>query len=313
MSYSSGGVIQGADYNNFSGASAANVSGQLNTILGIGRGNAGYGQTTVANVVGGSDTVTATQWTTLVNGINTVRKHQAGAGFTNIGTYSAGSTINATNDIAGNLTTSFGQRLTQGATGPTLTGATFSPVFSIAAQTAAATFQLTRTATFASADQARYFWNAGGALNFVFISGTNTGATTRGADLITLAVTNLISKKVSAQDCTARTGTGGTLNTDLLQNTGYYVRTTSNVALTQITSTTYTYTADNIILYGKTNGAQGTNADNGTIFSFGVDLTSAAKTVTFNQSINVTLNHRVDVIYPPTTFLANTWGAVTIA
>jgi hypothetical protein len=44
-----------------------------------------------------------------------------------------------------------------------------------------------------------------------------------------------------------------------------------------------------------------------------MDLTSAAKAVTFNQSINVTLNHRVDVIYPATTFLANTWGAVTIA
>jgi hypothetical protein len=313
MTYTSTGIIQASDYNEFVGGTAANVSGQLNTVLNIGRGNAGYGQSAVANVAAVTDIVTATQWTTLVNAVNTVRKHQSGAGFTNIGTYSAGQTVNAANDISGNLTTAYTNRLTYTAQGVTTTGATFSPVFSVAAQTAAVTFQLTRTATFASADQARYFFNAGGQLNFVFICGTNTGATTRGQDLIDLAVTYLGSKKVGAQDCVAKTGTGGTTNTDLTTGTGYYARTTANVTLTQITATAATYTGDNIILYGKTNGAQGTNADNGTVFSFGMDLTSAAKAATFNQSINITLNHRVDVIYPETTFLANTWGSVTIA
>jgi hypothetical protein len=311
MTYTSGNLVQASDYNNFVGGATANASGQLNTILSTGKGNSGYGQTAVGNVVA-TGTVSATQWTTLVNGLNTVRKHQSGAGFSNLGTYSAGTIINATTDFATNLSTAFGSRLSAASTATT-TGATFSPVFSVAAQTAAVTFQLTRTATFASADQARYFFNAGGALNFVFISGTNTGATTRGTDLITLAVNNLGSKSVGAQDCGLRTGTGGTLNTDLQFNTGYYVRTTSNVALVDVTATTYTYTGDNIKLYGKTNGVQGSNSDNGTIFSFGVDLTTGAKSAIYNQSVNITLNHRVDVIYPAGGFLANTWGAVTIA
>jgi hypothetical protein len=33
----------------------------------------------------------------------------------------------------------------------------------------------------------------------------------------------------------------------------------------------------------------------------------------FNDNIDVTIPHRIDVIYPETTFLANTWGSVTIA
>ena len=151
-------------------------------------------------------------------------------------------------------------------------------------------------------------------MTFAFnANGTNNDGTTRSADLITLSQTNLGSKKIAALNSNARSGTGGTLNTDLLTGSGYYTLTTSNVTYTQITATAYTYTSDNIKLYVKTNGVQGSNSDNGTVVSFGVDLVSAARGAAVNQSINVTLNSRVDVTYPATTFLANTWGAVTIA
>jgi len=315
MTYSSGNLIQAADYNGFLGSPTANNSGQINTVISTGKGNAGYGQPSLANVAASApfDVISATQWTTLVNAINTARKHQSGVGFTNIGTYTAGTVINATTDLNSNIFTAFSNRLTAAATS-TVTGSNFASTFTLAATTAATTFQLTRTATFANADAVRYFFNAGGSLTFAFnANGTNNDGTTRSADMITLAQTYLGSKTMTAQDCTARTGTGGTLNTDLLSGTGYYVRTTSNVTLTQVTSTVYTYTSDTIILYGKTNGVQGSNADNGTVVSFGIDLTSAARGAAFNQSINVTLNNRVDVKYPATTFLANTWGAVTIA
>lgn len=313
MAYSSGGTIEASDYNGFAGGSAANVSGQLNTVLSTGRGNAGYGQTAVSNVTAVTNDVTATQWTTLVNGVDKVRKHQSGVGYSNLTAYSAGQTINVTNNISGALSTAFTSRLTYTAQGTTLTGATFSPVFTLPNQLAGATYQFTRTATFASADQARYFFNAGGQLNFVIIGVTNTGATTRGASLATLAATNFASKRIGAQDCTARTGTGGTLNTDGTTNTGYYTATTSNVTKTQITSTTATYTSDVLYLYAKSNGVQGSNADAGTVVSLSMDLVSATQTGGFNDSINITVNHRVDVIYPSTTFLANTWGSVTIA
>jgi len=313
MSYSIGGTIEAADYNGFAGGTAANVSGQLNTLLATGRGNAGYGQTAVSNVTAVTNDVTATQWTTLVNAINTVRKHQSGAGFTNIGTYTAGATINATNNISGNLTTAYTNRLTYQAQGGTVTGATFNPSFTLPNQLAGTTFRFSRTATFASADQARYFFNAGGQLNFVIISVANNDGTTRSASLATLAATNFASKRIGAQDCTAETGTGGTVNIDGTTNTGYYTLTTSNVTKTQITSTTATYTSDVFYFYGRSNGVQGSNADAGSVVTLSVDLVSGTQTGGFNDSINITVNHRVDVIYPSTTFLANTWGSVTIA
>ena len=120
MTYTAGQLVQAADYNGFLGGNAANVSGQLNTILGRGYGNAGYGQAAVSNVsTSGSTLVTATQWTTLVNGVNRVRKHQSGAGFTNVGTYTSGTLVNANNNVSGNLTTAYTNRLSYQAEGIT--------------------------------------------------------------------------------------------------------------------------------------------------------------------------------------------------
>jgi len=313
MTYSSGGTIQASDYNGFAGGSAANVSGQLNTVLSTGRGNAGYGQTAVSNVTAVTNDVSATQWTTLINGVDKVRKHQSAAGYTNLTAYTSGQVINVTNDIAANLTTAYTTRLTAAVQGSTGTGATNSPNFTLPNQLAGATYQFSRTATFASGDAARFFFNAGGQLNFVIISVANNDGTTRSASLVTLAATNFASKKIGAQDCVARTGTGGTLNSDGTTNTGYYTLTTSNVTKTQITSTTATYTGDTFVLTAKSNGVQGSNADAGSVVTLSVDLTSATQTGGFNDSINITVNHRVDVIYPSSTFLANTWGSVTIA
>ena len=240
MSYSSGGLIQASDYNTFNGATTANVSGTLLSVYSTGKGNAGYGQTVGAptNVAAVTDTVTATQWTTLVNAINTVRKHQSGGGFSNIGTYTSGTTVNATNDIAGNLTAAYTNRQAFASQGVTTTGATFSPAFSAINQLAASTFSFSRTATFASADAARYFFNAGGQLNFVIISVANTGATNRGQDLVTLTQTNFGSKVIGGQNAVAKTGTGNaTVNTDLTTNAGYWGQTTANTTMTQLTST----------------------------------------------------------------------------
>ena len=312
MTYSSGGLISASDYNNFNGASTANISGQLGTVMGVGTGNAGYGQTVIANVTATS-TVTATQWTTLVNAVNMIRKHQSGAGFTNIGTYTAGTTINATNDVSGNLTTAYTNRLVASAQGSTGTGATSSPNWTLATTTAAASYSFTRTATFANADAVRYFFNAGGQLNFVFGTPTNGDGTVRSSSIVNL-INNFGSKKIGAQDCVAKTGSGNaTVVTDLTTNNGYYTYTTSNVTLSNVASAQTTYLGDNLKFYAKTNGVQGLNGDKGTIVSLSVDLYSGAQAGGFNDSINVTVPHRIDVIYPEQTFLANVWGSVTVA
>lgn len=312
MTYSSGNLVQATDYNTFVGGNTANVTNRLNSILGGGAGNSGYGQSGLSNVTASSDLISATQWTTLVNGVNKVRKHQSGASYSNLSTYTANTLVNATQDFLTNLTTAYTNRLTFSATGTTTTGSTFSPNFTAPDDTNPATFNISRTATFASADKARYFFNAGGQLNFVVTSVTNGGSTNRGASLATLAATNLTSLKFYAANNGGRTGSGGTVSSS---NTGlgYYTATTSNAAAVAITSTTSSYTSDTATVYLKTNGTQGSYSDNGTTMTISLVLYSGAQSPAFNDSIDITVNHRVDVIYPETTFLANTWGSVTIS
>lgn len=313
MTYTAGQLVQAADYNGFVGGNAANVSGQLNTILGQGYGNAGYGQAAVGNVAAGGPTlVTATQWTTLVNGVNRVRKHQSGAGFTNIGTYVTGTLVSANNNVSGNLTTAYTNRLSYQAEGTTTTGSTYSPNFTAPNDTNSATFQFSRTATFASADQARYFFNAGGQLNFVIIGVTNGGSTNRGASLATLAATNFSSMRFRAANNGGRSGTGGTVDSSDTA-LGYYKSTTSNATAVALTGVTSSYTSDTCTVYARTNGTQGSNGDAGTTMTMSMQLFSAAQSPAFDDSIDITVNHRIDVIYPSTTFLANTWGSVTIS
>ena len=309
MTYATGSRILASDYNNFCGASAANVSTQLNTVLGTGRGNAGYGQTIVSNVAIGNK-VLASHWNSLITGINTVRKQQNGAGFSNLSTYTTGTRIKANVDVSGNLSTAYSNRLSSQADGTTVAGSGYSPNFTAPNDSNPATFAFSRTASFANADATRYFFNAGGQINFIVTSVTNGGGTGRGAALADLAATNFTSMKFRAANNGGRTGSGGTLSSSDTA-LGYYKSNTSNAAAVALT-TSISYAGDTCTVYAKTNGVQGSNADNGTTLTMSMVLYAAAGDG-LGDNIDITVNHRVDIIYPSTTFLANTWGSVTIS
>lgn len=313
MAYSSGGLIEASDYNLLVGGATANVSGQLNTILATGYGNAGYGQSSVSNVsVAGS--VTATQWSTLVGSVNLVSKHQ-NSGYSNLSLYSAGTTINATNNISGALTTAYTNRAVKAATGTVVTGSVSTNNLTIPNQTAAASLTFSKTATFASANQARYFFNAGGELRFYVTGYNNIGGTTRGQAFGSLASSGFAGKTFAGTNSSARYGSGATLTTDLTGNAGYYRQTSSQLTLTQIDGSTYgaQYSGDQLLFKSNTNGAQGSNGDAGTIVKLEVTVTSGSQSPAIADSINCDISYRLDVAYPSTTFLSNTWGAVTIS
>jgi hypothetical protein len=316
MTYSLGGLIEASDYNNFAGGNGggANVSGQLNTVLGTGYGNAGYGQTSVSNVsVAGS--VTAAQWSTLVSGVNKVRSHQSAA-FSNLSLYTVGTTINATTDVSTNLTNAYTNRLVKSSGGTTVTGSVGSSTMNIPNQTASASITFSRTATFASADQARYFFNAGGELRFFIDSYTNTGGTTRGLALGALALDGFGGKTIYAGNASARYGVGSvTVTTDLTTNSGYYRQTAAQLTMTQLDGSTYgaQYSSDQLLFKVNTNGTQGSNGDAGTTLTAEVTLTTGSQSPAFNDSVNLTVYYRMDIAYPPVNSLTNTWGAVTIS
>jgi hypothetical protein len=189
----------------------------------------------------------------------------------------------------------------------------FSPNFTVAATTAAQTWTFTRTVTFASGNAARYFFNAGGKLNFVTTSVTNGDTTSRSGDWVTLAGTNLGSiTNIGSTANSGRSGTGGTQNINGT-SIGYWSQSISYSTLQKITSTTSAYTGDYIQVDVKSNGVQGANGDVGSVLTFQFTLYSAAKSLSFNESINVTWNHRIDIVPPETTNLTSSWGSITIA
>ena len=309
MTYASGGLIQASDYNGFAGGSAgANVSGQINTVLATGQGNAGYGQTAVSNV-SAATTVTAAQWASLINAVNRVRKHQSGAGYANLTVPTAGTTISFISTLSSTLTTAYSSRLSATTSGAT----SFSRGLTLSAAAGVATNGgSTFTCTFASVDQCRYFFNAGGYLQLTYNSSTNTGGTARGSSLITLAQTNFSYKNMFAIAFDSRGGSGGTVVTDTT-TLGYYGQTTSDVARLRINSTSY-YTGDWFEMRVRTNGTAGSYGANGNIVYITPFLNSATTGSTQPaDSLNVNIVFVVNAYYPATTHLTNSWGTVTIS
>ena len=310
MAYSQGGLIEATDYNNF-----INGSNQLNTVWSTGSGNAGYGQTAVSTVsVAG--TVTATQWATLINTLNSTLTHQAGSG-SGISAVTSGQLINHLSTLATNINTAYTNRLNAATTGTNQTGsalayAEWTVTASQGVDPGTATRSFGARASFSSGDSARYFFNSGGQLRF------NISATSSGTARST-AAQNLVDYLggVSVFKTTTnngRTGTGGTLNTN---NTalGYYNVTTANTNIVSVTSVTTNYTSDTGSIAVRTNGTQGSNSDNGSVVDFWATINSTSggnAGGSFDDNLNLTVTVSVDVLYPETTNLTNSWGTVTI-
>ena len=165
MSYSSQGLIEASDYNGFVGASDSTTSTELNAIWGQGTADMGYLQNitegnvalTTQQVTQDVTTVTAGQWATLLNRINTMRQHQGAAA-----PYSSGDipvfadTIEVVNNIQTNINACYTNRHSVAARGATVTGSNFS--FTASLRYTNYSSSITRTVTFCSADNFRYFF-----------------------------------------------------------------------------------------------------------------------------------------------------------
>ena len=312
MAYSQGGLIAASDYNTFVGSNNT-TSGTLNYVWSTGNGQYGYGQTGLS-AVSGAGTVTATQWASLINTMNSVSKHQSGGSGTGFTVPTAGSLVSYLSALSGDIATyNTNALLFNGTQGTTSTGTVYTAGITATQGTAyGESTYATRTVTFSSGDAARYFFNAGGQINLVITGVTNNDSTSRSADAVTTIGTNLGGVTAfRALTNGGLTGSGGTVN---INNTsfGYYSLTTSYVETQKVTSASGTYSNDYAAVYYKSNGAQGSNADTGTVITIALNYQST-HAGSFNDTLNVTVSHRVDVVYPETTNLSNTWGTVTIA
>ncbi len=317
MTYVQGGLIEAQDYNNLLGGNATSNSNTLDAVWAWGNGSRGYGQTALANVAV-SGTVTATNWASLINTLNSANLH--------IRNTSSGLTANTAGQLIGHsgfLTTAI-QRLNQDRLLFATNSAVIANQNSLTAYSAWIVLDTSTTVSrsfganvaFESPDRARFFFNSGGRLKFNVSAVNNAGANSRSAAVVALFTNAGGIAIFGANTNGGRTGSGGTLNTNNTAR-GYYDATIANVTLVSVTSTTTNYTSDTATITYRTNGTQGQHNDNGAILSFWFNVTSTsganAGSLSFDDSINITPTVTVDVSFPETVNLANTWGAVTVS
>ena len=171
MTYVSTGLIQAADYNGFVNLTAgANVNATWST----GTTSAGYGQTAISSV-SASGVVTAVNWATLVNTIASMASHQ-GTAITARTAPVTGNTVSILTALNTDVTNCYNNRGNAAAVGTQFTGWTGTNSLTGGRGAGAWSISFVNTVTFASADAARYFFNAGGIVK-VDVSKTATGTT----------------------------------------------------------------------------------------------------------------------------------------
>ena len=321
MSYASGGLIEATDFNNlgWGGTQGTYTSSPNNVayVMGVGNGQFGYGQTiTALNTVAAGGTVTASTWSGFLTVLNNALQHQ-GSGALGAG-YTSGDTITYFANVSTSVTTINTNKHNATATGSNSSGSLGAHAWSVGGTggTSAQTDTWTETFTWSSGDTARYFFNAGGRIHQTFAA-TNNNGTLRSADLVTLVATNTGGNMIAATTSDGKTGTGGTVDNDST-TLGYWNLTTSDQILSKIRSTNYRYeyNADFFQVSVKSNGAQGSNSDNGTVITFTylssmAGHISGSDTSNFNDAINVTITPSYVIVYPETTYLSDSWGTVT--
>ena len=330
MSYTVGGTIEAADYNGF----VANSANNINAVWSTGSGDKGWGQTAIATVSAGG-TVTATQWATLVANLATTGQ-QTNSTLTSRTQPSAGNTIAILANVAADINTITGSRGNAAAVGTTVgtfTGTT-SKTTATGSAGAAWTITFTHTVTFANANSARYFFNAGGLVKLMY--GKSSTGTDHDPDWNTFAgqcgnifLGGYVNSQTANIAGTLYTGTtriagGGGTQTTLATTTGFYQLTTTPVTIFQLNNASSPYTPEFIRTQASVNANASPTvltlttvwSDDGSVSPgttsniTGGSAVSSPATAIGAATAPTTL---VNFIPPSTTYLTNTWGTPTIA
>ena len=250
MAYIAGDTITGDQYNIFVNNSSSPFG--YNHFAGTGSGVYGLGQTHIATVTGGSSTITASQWNSLLTGIDNIANHTNDT-LTARTSVAAGDTIAIKSALEADLAT-LAASVAAGCTSATALGTN-----AVGSSTNAATWNTTstieRSVTFADADKMRHFFNAGGKIRIdpSCVTGIDGDKDTVFDDLTTTATGNL---DIGALTST-RSGSGETLTTNGLA-LGFHDLTTSYQTILKLTSDNSGYTSNTVEYQAKLDAAVGT-------------------------------------------------------
>jgi len=327
MTYTAGSTIVAVDYNGFVSTNGSNVNGIWST----GATTAGYGETALSTVSAGA-TVSATEWSTLNSKVSSMASHQ-GTAITSRANPVVGDTItilaNMATDIT-NLTTNRGNAVASGAQTTTFSGTT-SKTTATGSGSTAWTITFTHTVTWARANAARYFFNAGGRIKWE-TSKTSTGnladaewndlANTLVGDIFITGGSAFGTQTIAASNYTGTTKSGGTGTPNTLATTtGWYNLLTSDTLIYKQFADTAPYTGQFIALNAKTAGT-GTQlvltttwTDPGGSGTGSSDvITGGTATASPFTSFGTAPTTLVTLFVPSSTYLTSAaWGTPTIA
>jgi hypothetical protein len=314
MAYSKYGKIEATDFNDgIKGASTSTSSSNINTVWSTGNGKNGYGQTAVASV-SSNGKVLASEWAGVISTVASVASHQ-GTAITAITTPATGSPVVYYDSLPTNITNVYNGRNNASAQGSSSTTNT------VNSSTWFNVITFTQTVTFASGDAARYFFNAGGQLALTFTHPTGSGINGLFNALGTACGTLVISSPNSGTVSIASVGYNGISKvggsgstTTLLPNVGYWGMTTTNQEVFKqfggtFTSGGGTYSQNFLSVNVKTNGAQGSNGDNGSTITITTVWDEVPNGLTAQAGTTVSLTVRP----PSTTYLTSAWGTPTVS
>lgn len=318
MTYSSGGLIQASDYNTLAWGSTSGGtyvdSDNLAVVWGVGTGRFGYGQSTSSfSQVAASNTVTATQWNGLLGAMTAAKNHSGATLGAMPASVTAGSVISYIGTVASNLAS---LKAAAGTTsGALVNSAPTNKTTAAGWQTATHT----HTVTFASADAARYFFNAGGQIK-ITPSILNSGAAREleWYDLATKCGTITFGYRN-----TTESGTGTPTTLLNANNGGYWNLTTTPTTHFLMYADSAPYTPNYISIQVSWSGTAANggyptltfttlwnDAQNQALEDINA-ATGAALPGT--QNVDNIATTSLVVASPPTTYLTNTWGTPTVS
>lgn len=314
MAYTAGGLIEATDYNGFVDTGTDNI----NKVWGTGTSDTGYGQTALSTV-SAAGLVSATQWASLVNTITAAADHQ-GTSITARTAPVTGNTITILNAVATDITSINSNRLNAVANGSQFTGYTGTNSKTTATTGASWTITFTNTITFGSADEARYFFNAGGRIK-IETSKTSTGdtgdpewndlANTLAGDIY--ITTGTATQTIAGQTYTGTTKFGGTgTPTVLTTGVGWYDLTETDQVVYQQYADSAPYTS-NFISHALRRNAGSTQLIVTTVWS-NADSDGITGGTAASGATPGTAPCTIVTYFPPsTTYLTNSWGTPTVA
>jgi hypothetical protein len=304
MSYASSGLTQATDYNGFISTNTPNV----NAIWSTGTGNSGYGQTALATISADS-LIFASSWLNLINTIGTSASHQG----TSLSSYldstpTIGDLIRYESVLSSNINAINTNRLNAAAQGST------SSTTATSASTWSNSLTITFTVTYANANSARYFFNAGGQIGFNFSHPAGSGTTINlrindlcsdaGTVWLSSPVTGTVSLAGTAYNGVTKSGGANPSGATISTNNGFYALTSGTTQLFQQTSDIGVYTSYSgtfLRISASNNGAG--------VLTFTCLLDEVPNGATVSTGTQATLTLRP----PSTTYLTNSWGSPAVA